>query len=122
MRVQELMLVDTRMWDVEQLGTLLLSNDIRRVLKITLSRPCAVDGLMWQHERSGNHTMKSRYNRATSLVFYRSLEVEERRNLLWGLKVPPRVRNCLWRIGRECLPHKVNLFLKKVVEDNVAHN
>lgn len=64
-----------------------------------------------------NHGPKSFISKYIADAISKELEVEGRWQTLWGLKVPPKVRDCMWRIARDCLPHKVNLFQKKVVDD-----
>ncbi|KAL6499222.1 hypothetical protein OROHE_026250 [Orobanche hederae] len=106
MCVQELMEEDTRYWDEEQLGALLLPDDIRRILQTPIGPPGSVDKIIWSPVRTGICTDKLVYKVLTRMVSNQTLEVEGRWHLLWGLKVPPRVKDCLWRLSRNCLPHK----------------
>lgn len=49
-----------------------------------------------------------------------SLEVNSNWKALWKLKVPPRVKDLVWRAVIECLPTKVNLFAKHIVHDKIC--
>lgn len=87
------------------------------MLKTPISPTGAVDKLLLHHDRSGCYNVKSGYRVLYDMFGDNELKVAGRWNLRWGLQVPPKVKDCLWIMGRNCLPHKVNLYPKKVVED-----
>lgn len=50
----------------------------------------------------------------TDLVFYRDLVVVGDWKLVWGLNVPPKVKDFLWRACRDSLPTKVTFFKRNL--------
>lgn len=67
--------------------------------------------------RIGQFSVKSGYKLAASIAFDPELGVGGDWNGLWNLKVPPKVKDCLWRICWDVLPHKVNILAKHIVVD-----
>jgi hypothetical protein len=61
-------------------------------------------------EQDGVYTVRSAYN-----YFVNSVESQDNAGIagnwqqIWRAKIPPRVKNLLWRIGRNVLPTRVRL-------------
>lgn len=68
--------------------------------------PCVLDdALHWKSERNGNYTVRSAYRLTENTTHnHNSNRVDGNRDTIWKLKVPPKVRNFLWRLGRNCIP------------------
>lgn len=94
-----------------------MSGNIKWVLRTPIAPGSAEDKPIWHGDRAGKYTVKSDYKLISTMASDRHLEVEEHWHLLWGLKISSKVRDCLWGLGQNCLPHKVNLLQKRVVDE-----
>nr|ABN08838.1 Thioredoxin-like fold [Medicago truncatula] len=69
----------------------------------------------WKFEKDGAYSVKSAYkdilNHDVSVVQHR---VSGNWNCVWSLKLPPKVKNFLWRACRNCLPTRICLQVKGV--------
>uniref|UniRef100_A0A803PFI6 Reverse transcriptase zinc-binding domain-containing protein n=1 Tax=Cannabis sativa TaxID=3483 RepID=A0A803PFI6_CANSA len=102
-------------WDEEVLRDVLTERDYKLVLAIPLTQSFMEDKWYWFKENSGLFTVRSAYQliqdskpmngQSDNSGFWRSL---------WQLKVPPKVKNFLWRACTNCLPTCFQLSLRKV--------
>jgi hypothetical protein len=88
---------------------------VHEILKTPLIRQVKEDKLIWRAEKNGHYSVKSAYrlcmeNIADNSHLHRSGDWAN----IWKLKVPPKVKNLLWRICRECLPTRARLLDKGV--------
>ncbi|KAM6542760.1 hypothetical protein CsatB_007207 [Cannabis sativa] len=75
------------------------------------------DKLNWIHETSGFYSVKSAYKLLQKLKGGWHQEEDEQTKFwtkFWKLKIPPKVKNLVWRAGRECLPTLKQLRLRRV--------
>lgn len=67
--------------------------------------PCVVeDEISWRGECIGNYTVRSAYRMLETTAHCNIEYVVEGWSVLWKLRVPPKVKNFLWRLGRNCIP------------------
>ncbi|KAM6569095.1 hypothetical protein CsatB_017080 [Cannabis sativa] len=114
-KVSSLMKIGVREWDKEVLEDVLNERDKKLVLSIPLNSATNNDGWYWCKEKSGMYTVKSGYHclqevkgewsQDSNSGFWRAL---------WHLKVPPKVKNFLWRTCSRCLPTRSQLRLRHV--------
>ena len=73
------------------------------------------DRLVWKKESNGEYSVRSAYRLCMNELLETShFKVEGAWDLIWRLKVPPRVRTLIWRICRNCLPTRTRLRDKGV--------
>lgn len=109
------MKIGTREWDREVVQDLFEMRDQMLIYGIPLSNRHDDDIRYWCRERSGRFTVKSAYKLLQELKgdwapnansgFWRRL---------WNLKIPPKVKNFLWRASNGFLPTKTALCMKHV--------
>ncbi|KAF4373101.1 hypothetical protein F8388_019283 [Cannabis sativa] len=104
-------------WDQELLADLFNGRDRELINKIPLFSSVE-DRLVWQLESSGIYSVKSAYN---------LLQVDHGRwhdnpdaaakfwSSFWRLKLPPKIKNLVWRACRNCLPTLCQLRTKRVI-------
>jgi len=68
------------------------------------------DKAVSKFEKNGIYSVRSAYRN----IIDRNLTVHQHRingnwNQIWHLKVPPRIKNFLWRVTRGCLPSRLRL-------------
>lgn len=114
MRVCELIDDGSNRWDSELIHALFDPDDGACILCTALPPRGVGDRLIWHGNRDGTYSVKSGYRLAASLCYDANLEVPGEWGTLWKLKIPPRVKDFLWRSCWDCLPTRVNLFAKRV--------
>jgi hypothetical protein len=73
------------------------------------------DRLIWKAESNGCYTVWSAYRLCVEeLIDVSHLHHPANWQNIWRLKVPPKVKNLLWRMRRGCLPTRVCLQDKGV--------
>ncbi|GAA0183763.1 hypothetical protein LIER_31117 [Lithospermum erythrorhizon] len=97
-------------WREDVIKELFAEDDVKQILAIPSSKFHVRDKLVWHHIKSGIYITSSGYKSARELKKNGELrsnqmgecssrnedEGELWRNL-WGLRIPPRVRNFIWR-------------------------
>lgn len=78
------------------------------------------DNWYWRHEKMGTYSVKSAY--AVLQNAKRGIQEDNSGfwRKLWNLKIPPKVKNFLWRAVNNCLPTKDMLRAKQVRVNNVC--
>ncbi|KAG6718118.1 hypothetical protein I3842_04G134700 [Carya illinoinensis] len=99
-KVSELIDDRTRSWDVEKVRRCLPPREAEEVLHMVLTSISRPDELVWEHEKSGQFSVRSAY-----------------RLFLADAAIPSRVKIFVWRVCKEGLPSLKNLLVKKVVTD-----
>uniref|UniRef100_A0A803PKP8 Reverse transcriptase domain-containing protein n=1 Tax=Cannabis sativa TaxID=3483 RepID=A0A803PKP8_CANSA len=114
-KVSSLMKVGVREWDTEILEDVLSIRDQQLVLSVPLSSDVDSDGWYWSKEKHGFYTVKSGYN---CLQEFKGTWTTENNSgfwrAMWQLKLPPKVKNFLWRTCSKCLPTKSQLRIRHV--------
>ncbi|GAU37566.1 hypothetical protein TSUD_153990 [Trifolium subterraneum] len=79
------------------------------------SKEWTVRRISTRGESKGDYSVKSAYRICVQeLIDTSYLRVNGNWNLVWNIKVPPKVKNLIWRICRRCLPTRVRLRDKGV--------
>lgn len=85
------------------------------ILNTPLYEQVQHDKLTWKVEKSGRYSVRSAYRLCvTELVDLSHLHVPGFWSRIWKLKVPPKVKNLVWRMCRGCLPIRVRLLDKGI--------
>jgi len=113
--VNSLMNLNDKSWN-EQVIRQVFSVDIAdKILHTPLIAPVAEDRILWKAERHGRYLVRSAYRLCvTELIDSSYLWRPGYWSGIWNLKVPPKVKNLIWRMCRDCLPTRVRLLDKGV--------
>uniref|UniRef100_A0A803Q660 Reverse transcriptase n=1 Tax=Cannabis sativa TaxID=3483 RepID=A0A803Q660_CANSA len=113
--VQSLFHVHTRSWDDSLVRDMFNARDSTLIMSIPLSFFATNDHWAWVGEKTGHFSVKSAYN---------LLQTEKSNRLgdsnsgfwrkLWHLKIPPKVKNFMWRAVSDVLPTCLQLVSKGV--------
>ncbi|XP_062099674.1 uncharacterized protein LOC133805509 [Humulus lupulus] len=116
--VSSLLISGVKAWDVDILTDLFNDRDRELITNIPLSVNVEQDTWHWSKEVSRLFTVQSAYNLLKYLhgQWYTDNNSGFWRKL-WQLKIPPEVRNFIWRAVARCLPTRVDLRLKHVDVD-----
>lgn len=114
-KVQQLMQPEIKQWDVELIRDLFQERDAQLILGIPLSPSQVEDHLMWVHEISGLYSVKSAYKLIQKQQGrWESASISAVCKHLWKLKLPPKVKNLVWRAISKCLPTMDHLRMKRI--------
>ncbi|KAL0000424.1 hypothetical protein SO802_014205 [Lithocarpus litseifolius] len=100
-RVSDLINPSIRTWDENLVHGLFSPEEAAMVLSIPLSRTPVEDKIIWPFTLSGNPQQQN-----------------EVWKLIWGLNVPNKVRNFMWRACKEAIPTKHNLLKRKILNED----
>ncbi|KAF7840058.1 cellulose synthase A catalytic subunit 6 [UDP-forming]-like isoform X1 [Senna tora] len=125
-RVSSLLLQNGQGWDVTKVMAHFDRPTAEKILAIPLSRVGREDFKVWHFNSNGEYSVKSGYwvafdSSSSDSVASSSLCLDS--NLwkwIWDLKVPPKVRNCMWRMCTNALPSLRNLFRRKMAPSPVC--
>ena len=116
----------SRSWDTDLLAGVFALVEADLIQKIPLSPVTVEDKLIWPHVPSGMYSVKSGYRFLTkeksgSLNNTQAQTVSPNVwHRLWGLSVPNKVKNFLWRACKEALPVKTNLVHRRVLSEDIC--
>jgi len=113
--VNSLMNLNDKSWN-EQVIRQVFSVDIAdKILHTPLIAPVEDDRIIWKAERHGRYSVRSAYRLCvTDLIDSSYLWRPGYWSGIWNLKVPPKVKNLIWRMCRGYLPTRVRLLDKGV--------
>jgi hypothetical protein len=107
------MLHDRKEWNLPFLNTIFDQKIVDHIINIPFYRSIMVYGR--QKENNGEHSIGSAYRFCIQDFLDPShFKVQGSWNLIWKLKVPPKVKNFMWCIFRKCLPTRMRLKYKEV--------
>jgi len=73
------------------------------------------DRLVWTKENDGEYSVRSAYKMCMQeLLDVNHFKAQGNWDLIWKLKVPPKVKNFIWRVCRNTLPTRLRLKEKGV--------
>lgn len=122
-KVMDLIYPITGTWDKEYIDTSFWEIDRARILSVPLGTTSAEDKLMWHYSKDGCFSVRSCYQFLLQLHSYS--ESQERGttsgleaqnwDVIWKLRIPPKIIMFLWRAYAGILPLKVELFQRHIV-------
>lgn len=114
----------TKWWDMVKVRRILPPREAYEVLNMMLPSDNRPESIVWEHEQSGQFSVKSAYRLFMSFGDVRQHgEVssgEEQIRMwrkIWKMQVPNRVKIFAWRVCKNDLPSLKNLQAKKVVTE-----
>ena len=103
-------------------------NDAKAICNIPLSRRRGVDSVVWLLTKNGKYSVRSGYHKARKEMINESwaessssAEGQQIWKVLWGLKIPSKLKVFGWRACHEILPTRVNLAKRKILENVMCH-
>jgi len=104
-----------KMWKAPLIHNLFDAHTAQLILDTSLQPLVTKDKMIWKGEKSGKYSVKSAYRICvTEIADSSHMHVHGRWNLIWKLKVPPKIKNFLWRVCRGCFPTRARLSNRRV--------
>lgn len=108
-------------WNEGKLRSCVSNEETEAILKIPISITGSEDKIIWKHNKSGKFTVKSGYHQAYDAKARRKVQRPSSSRCiprkvwtkLWSTPTIPKVRHFIWRIVRNWLASKENLFRKQ---------
>ena len=97
------------------------------IKSIPLCTTSVVDTLIWPFNASGTYIAKSGYKFLAKEELHSQFPAHSDHNsdlwkLIWGLDVPKKIKNFIWRSSKDAIPVKKNLKRRKILnEDKCDH-
>ena len=115
-----------RVWKGEIIESYFFEWEAKIIKNIPLCRSIQEDVLIWPFSPDGEYTVQTGYRFLQKQHMDNEPGSSEDAVLkslwkkIWGLKVPEKVRNLVWRACKNALPTKMNLLHRKVVTSAVC--
>ncbi|GAU25702.1 hypothetical protein TSUD_216310 [Trifolium subterraneum] len=112
---KDLMLENAKAWNYDKIINLFDNNTVSRIMQTPLFPSVHHDTLAWKLEQDGIYSVCSAYK-----LCVHAAGVNDRHgivgnwNIIWREKIPPKVKNLMWRIGRNILPTRARLINRGV--------
>uniref|UniRef100_A0A2N9IN55 Reverse transcriptase domain-containing protein n=1 Tax=Fagus sylvatica TaxID=28930 RepID=A0A2N9IN55_FAGSY len=117
--VDALILTDQRCWNTSLVDQIFTPYEAAIIKKIPLSYRCPQDRIIWGGTQHGEFSVRTAYR----LLYQLSSGGEESTSTggnkafwlgVWKARVPPKIRNFIWRACRKILPTHSKLFEKQI--------
>ena len=111
---------ENRTWNDDLIAGLFAPEEAELIKKIPFSKHPTEDKLYWPWTQNGQYSCKSGYRFLKMEEEEPRQEVEQNgeKNLwrsIWGLRVPNKIKNFLWRVCRDAIPTKSNLKRRHII-------
>jgi hypothetical protein len=114
-RVHSLIDQNTNGWNYNLVNYYFDYDIVQEIIRTPIFHQVEEDALIWKAEKNGQYSVKSAYRLCVENIAENShLHRVGSWDRIWRLKVPPKVKNLLWRICRGCLPTRARLLDKGV--------
>ncbi|CAJ2643989.1 unnamed protein product [Trifolium pratense] len=115
MRVSDILEPNVKQWNPTLVTSMLGTQLGSRILKTPLFDSVSHDKIIWRFEKNGKYSVKSAYRYCIEDTLDLShLKVPGDWNLVWQIQAPPKVKNFMWRLCRNCIPTRTRLLQKGV--------
>jgi ribonuclease HI len=113
--VQSLINTATKTWNREVVQQVFTPVHSSAILNTPLIDQVAEDRLVWKVEKNGHYSVRSAYRLCVDVLIYSThLRRDGYWQGIWRLKVPPKIKNLVWRICRNVVPTRRRLQDKGV--------
>lgn len=116
----------TKRWRTNVIDHVFGVAEVEVIKSIPLSSSSPQDMLIWPFTPTGQYSVKSGYRFLHEGAALDQLTTKEsvfwKKKIVWGLEVPNKVKNFIWRPCKEALPTKANLCCRKIVQDALCEN
>ncbi|CAJ2636955.1 unnamed protein product [Trifolium pratense] len=115
MTISDIFIGNEKRWNAHLIQDLVDDNTATKILKTHLLASVQNDRIIWRYEKNDIYSVKSAYRYCVvDAIDTSHLQVPGHWNLIWTIKSPPKLRNFLWRLCRNCVPTRVHLNAKGV--------
>ncbi|GAU38127.1 hypothetical protein TSUD_318140 [Trifolium subterraneum] len=115
MRVVDILGTTVKRWNSSLITNMLGDQEGSKILQTPLYDSVSQDKIIWRFEKNGKYWVKSAYRYCIEDTLDIShLQVQGNWNLIWQIQAPPKIKNFIWRLCRNCIPTRTRLLQKGV--------
>jgi len=115
LRVSDCLMSNQKSWNLPFLHSVFNQQVVEHIVNTPLYPSVREDRLIWKKENNGDYSVRSAYRLCMNELLDTShFKVQGAWDLVWKLKMPPKIKNLVWRICRNCLPTRRRLRDKGV--------
>jgi hypothetical protein len=115
LKVSDLLVPNSKQWHTENIYLLFDNVSAQHICRTPLYASVQQDIPTWKLEKNGIYSVRSAYrNIMDRSNIVQQHGIAERWNQVWRCKLPPRIKNFVWRVARGCLPSRVRLQTRGV--------
>lgn len=108
-------MLDLKTWNVPFLNSFFNQQIVEHIVNTPLFPSVREDRLIWKKENNGEYSVRSVYRLCMNELLETShFKVQGTWDSIWKLNVPPKIKNLIRRICRNCLPTRTRLRDKGV--------
>ncbi|CAL1375417.1 unnamed protein product [Linum trigynum] len=119
---------DGRDWNLDLIEQTCLPDEVEAIKRIPIGMDNLEDSWVWYPEKSGAFSVKSAYHLFRTSERNRTGSEDPNHpdctskawKWLWSLSLPPKIKNFIWRITRNAVATKRNLWFRKVITSPVC--
>lgn len=101
---------DTKTWNEHMVQYTFEERTAQQIIDTPLFEQVHMDRLVWKQEKNRHYSVPSAYRLCVKdIVNNTHLRRSGYWSGIWKLKVPPKVKNSVWQVCRECFPTRVRL-------------
>lgn len=105
LRVSDCLLPNQKSWNLPFLCSVFNQQVVEHIVNTPLYPSVCEDRLVWKKENNGDYSVRSAYRLCMNELLDTShFKMQGTWDLIWKLNVPPKIKNLVWRICRNCLP------------------
>ncbi|MCH98629.1 ribonuclease H protein, partial [Trifolium medium] len=115
MKVSDILDINMKQWNTNLITNMLGVQEGSKILQTPLFDSVSQDKIIWRFEKNGKYSVKSAYRYCIEDTLDIShLQVQGDWRLIWRIKAPPKIKNFMWRLCRNCIPTRTRLLQKGV--------
>ncbi|XP_058756815.1 uncharacterized protein LOC131630038 [Vicia villosa] len=115
LKVSDLLSPTGKQWNLNLIHQLVGGGVAQKIVNTPLFEAVHEDRIVWNLENNDIFSVRSAYRYCINEAIDTShLRINENWDLIWKMKIPPRVKNFLWCLCRNCVPTRVRLIDKGV--------
>ncbi|XP_058758794.1 uncharacterized protein LOC131632046 [Vicia villosa] len=124
-RVRKFIDSELGMWRTDLVKNTFEADDAKHILGIPLSRRNVVDKQVWQHEKTGEYSVKTAYHvcirdKAAKEPGPSTPPSQDLWKKVWNAPIHTKIKHILWRLASNIVPTKTNLQKKGIVLDETC--
>ncbi|CAJ2645584.1 unnamed protein product [Trifolium pratense] len=115
LNVSDLLMANAKKWNMPLICSIFDNSSATKISQTPLLESVVEDKLIWRLEKNGHYSVKSAYRYCINeAIDTTGLQIPGQWNKIWRAEVPPKIKNFIWRLCRNCIPTRARLIQKGV--------
>lgn len=125
--VADIIIPETKVWDIRKINTIFSPETVKDILAVPIANRDVEDRFIWPHSTDGNYSVRTGYQALVADMSNHNpssshgyLVDKPLWNAIWSAKTIPKVKSFIWKICKETVASRSNLFKRKLLDDNLC--